>query len=305
LGEQSATLALETGDTVTLERVRFLTLSQIGIGELEAAQKSLHRAIDALAGKAVGELARSIVGIEWVLSRAMGLAATNTGYEHGTALGSENRYSPQYWLELLKKNSGESIGEAFSVAEEKNRINWAVALGLFAYEAVTSIDDASLADPQWPELLESLNVTDEKANRAFPIFDVSRCNLSATYAWRVRDEELAQRVIETRVVGDDMPFDCWLIGSNRHATGLMKYLTRVPGAAEELEEVVQDCRKAGAKVELAKTLIDFSEMLLDRNAPGNSEKVTELQDEAITISTELDMKPLLERVLGQREILKA
>ena len=32
--------------------------------------------------------------------------------------------------------------------------------------------------------------------------------------------------------------------------------------------------------------------------------VAELQDEAIAIATELGMKPLLERVLAQREILK-
>ena len=46
-------------------------------------------------------------------------------------------------------------------------------------------------------------------------------------------------------------------------------------------------------------------MLLERNAPGDREKATELQDEAIAIATELGMKPLLERVLAQRDILKA
>jgi len=38
--------------------------------------------------------------------------------------------------------------------------------------------------------------------------------------------------------------------------------------------------------------------------PGVRGKPTEIQDEAIAIATELGMKPLLERVLGQREILK-
>ena len=50
---------------------------------------------------------------------------------------------------------------------------------------------------------------------------------------------------------------------------------------------------------------DYSEMLLDRNEPGDREKAIELQDEAISIATELGMKPLLERVLAKREILKA
>ena len=46
-------------------------------------------------------------------------------------------------------------------------------------------------------------------------------------------------------------------------------------------------------------------MLLTRSAPGDKEKAVELQDEAISIATELGMQPLLERVLAQREILKA
>ena len=38
---------------------------------------------------------------------------------------------------------------------------------------------------------------------------------------------------------------------------------------------------------------------------GDREKAIEQQDEAISIATELVMKPLLERVLAKREILKA
>ena len=49
----------------------------------------------------------------------------------------------------------------------------------------------------------------------------------------------------------------------------------------------------------------LSEILIERNAPGDRDKATELQDEAISIAQELGMKPLLERVLAQREILKA
>ena len=45
-------------------------------------------------------------------------------------------------------------------------------------------------------------------------------------------------------------------------------------------------------------------MLFGIHEPGDSEKVTELQDEAVAIATE-GMKPLLERVLAQRENLKA
>ena len=68
---------------------------------------------------------------------------------------------------------------------------------------------------------------------------------------------------------------------------------------------VEFCRERHLRPELAWTSSDYAEMLLDRSDPGDREKATELQDEAIAIATELGMKPLLERVLSQREILKA
>ena len=46
-------------------------------------------------------------------------------------------------------------------------------------------------------------------------------------------------------------------------------------------------------------------MLLERNSDGDSEKAVELLDESLAISTELGMRPLMERVLSRREILKA
>ena len=60
-----------------------------------------------------------------------------------------------------------------------------------------------------------------------------------------------------------------------------------------------------ASCRLAWSCADYAEMLLERNASGDREKAIELQDEAISIAQELGMKPLLERVLAKREILKA
>ena len=65
------------------------------------------------------------------------------------------------------------------------------------------------------------------------------------------------------------------------------------------------CRQNNSIPENAWTASDFAEFLIERNAPGDREKATELQDEAIAITTKLGMNPLLERVLAQREILKA
>ena len=50
---------------------------------------------------------------------------------------------------------------------------------------------------------------------------------------------------------------------------------------------------------------DYAELLVERNTRGDRDKITELQDEAIAIAQALGMTPLLERVLAQREILKA
>ena len=76
-------------------------------------------------------------------------------------------------------------------------------------------------------------------------------------------------------------------------------------AEEHFEDAIQFLRENAITVDLAWTCSDYAEMLLERNAPGDRDKATELQDKAIAIATELGMQPLLERVLSQREILKA
>ena len=76
-------------------------------------------------------------------------------------------------------------------------------------------------------------------------------------------------------------------------------------AAGHFKDALTYCKMRDWKPELAWTCSDYSEMLLDRDTPGDHHKAIELQDEAISIATELGMKPLLERVLAKREILKA
>ncbi|MCH7642628.1 MAG: hypothetical protein IIC30_05045 [Chloroflexi bacterium] len=50
---------------------------------------------------------------------------------------------------------------------------------------------------------------------------------------------------------------------------------------------------------------DYAEVLLDRGEPGDREKAIALQDEALAITQELGMRPLTERILARREILRA
>ncbi len=50
---------------------------------------------------------------------------------------------------------------------------------------------------------------------------------------------------------------------------------------------------------------DYADTLLQRAEPGDREKALSLLEESLAISSELAMRPLMERVLSRREILKA
>ena len=88
-------------------------------------------------------------------------------------------------------------------------------------------------------------------------------------------------------------------------------------SAIHFEDAVAFCRKAGYRSELAWSLCDYADMLLDpstssartdealRQAQDDRAKATAMLDESLAISTELGMRPLMERVLSRREILKA
>ena len=76
-------------------------------------------------------------------------------------------------------------------------------------------------------------------------------------------------------------------------------------AATHFEDAQTFCRGAGYGPELAWTCCDYADLLLERNNEGDRAKADALLDESLVISTELGMRPLMERVLSRREILKA
>ena len=73
----------------------------------------------------------------------------------------------------------------------------------------------------------------------------------------------------------------------------------------DFESDLATSHESGYGVELVWTQFFYAKMLPKRDAAGDRERATDLQDEAIAIATELGLKPLLERLLGQRERLKA
>jgi len=88
--------------------------------------------------------------------------------------------------------------------------------------------------------------------------------------------------------------------------GLLSQTTaNLDRAAAHFEDALAFCRKAGYRPELAWTCCDYADTLLQRGNPGDREKATTMLDESLAISSELGMRPLMERVLSRREILKA
>ena len=111
--------------------------------------------------------------------------------------------------------------------------------------------------------------------------------------------ELYNTIKETRganylgLMADDR-----LLGIPSHAMGELEQ------AAGHFEDALTFCRK-GFRPELAWTCCDYADTLLQRNEPGDRAKAMSLLDESLAISSELGMRPLMERVLSRREILRA
>ncbi|MDP6453695.1 MAG: protein kinase [SAR202 cluster bacterium] len=91
-----------------------------------------------------------------------------------------------------------------------------------------------------------------------------------------------------------------------HLLGLLaRTMGDLDDAETQFEDALTFCRKAGYLPELAWSLHDYADMLLERDDPGDSKKAASMLDEALQISTDLGMRPLMERVLSKRDILKA
>jgi tetratricopeptide (TPR) repeat protein len=95
-----------------------------------------------------------------------------------------------------------------------------------------------------------------------------------------------------------------LLGLLAHTMG------QLDKAAEHFGVALAFCRKADYRPQLAWTCCDYADCLLARARqaaplPGDRAKAMALLDEALAISSELGMRPLMERVLSRRKILPA
>ena len=74
---------------------------------------------------------------------------------------------------------------------------------------------------------------------------------------------------------------------------------------DHFEDALSFCRKAGFPTELAWVCNDYAADLSQRNSSGDRTKVKSLLDEALSISTDLGMVPLKQKVAERLETARA
>jgi tetratricopeptide (TPR) repeat protein len=80
---------------------------------------------------------------------------------------------------------------------------------------------------------------------------------------------------------------------------------QLDAARDHLERALAFCRATGYRPELAWSASDSADLLDLRSAPDDAARAVALREEALAISRELGMRPLMERILARRQILKA
>ena len=100
--------------------------------------------------------------------------------------------------------------------------------------------------------------------------------------------------------------------SSDHLLGLLaQTMGKLDEAAGHFEDALALCRKGGGLPELAWSASDYADVLLQRASEGPPEaasrdrqKAVSLLDESLSVSRELGMGPLAERVLARYDVLK-
>ncbi len=97
----------------------------------------------------------------------------------------------------------------------------------------------------------------------------------------------------------------WAMSIDRLLGLLSHTMGNLDQATGCFEDAVTFCRQTGYRSQLAWSCCDFADALRERDGQGDRAKAITLLDESLAISSELGMRPLMERVLSRREILGA
>ena len=117
------------------------------------------------------------------------------------------------------------------------------------------------------------------------------------------DVESASTCYEELRNVDSFPY--WYVTMER-ALGLLAQITgQSEQSRDHFEQALTFTRESGYRPELAWTCADYASMLLDSGRADDRDRALQLQDEALAITRDLGMRPLTERILARRELLKA
>jgi hypothetical protein len=178
------------------------------------------------------------------------------------------------------------------------------------------------SDPGWVSLIASTAVHGLSLGIAVPnmdrIVELSEVSFStkrpkwieeialALTSWFLHagESERALRfrslIIEPTTLFTTMPIENHQRRLGDKATGFGEFEV----AESHFESALEQCGDSYV-VERALTCRQYARMLIQRGGPGDGERTIVLQDQAIDSARKHHMKTLLERVLGEREILKA
>jgi len=115
---------------------------------------------------------------------------------------------------------------------------------------------------------------------------------------REEPEAAAEQYHSLGLIRNLMPY---LVSGDRILGLLAQTMGDLDQAAEHFEECLSFCRRAGYRPELAWACSDYADALVQRNKYGDLERVVSLMDEALSLASELGMRPLMERVIAGRE----
>ena len=173
----------------------------------------------------------------------------------------------------------------------------ALAFGIpFAAQMSGSLNQLRYANEIANAVVSSQNVTPL-------IYQLARVGLAVTAVLTHDESEATEQYPAIAELKKSTPFFC--VSVDRVLSLLAHTTGNLDNSQTHFEDAIAFCRESGFVTELAWSLHDYADMLLERDEPDDQKKATSMLDEALQISTDLGMRPIMERVLSKRDILKA
>ena len=148
------------------------------------------------------------------------------------------------------------------------------------------------------DLAEKAAETAFSSPHGFPMFKMVAESGLALMAVARGDGPGCERIYD-RMVSAEQYFHWPMMAG--HILGLLAAAKGDPEqAVDHFENALQLCRTPGLRPNLAWTCLDYAGTLIRRNQSGDRDKASLLLDEALTLSTELGVKPLIDRAVALR-----